>query len=125
MKRILIVPFAGSIIFFSASLFAQLQSRSLESIAPSEVFIANPSSTHTVNFRISGNRCSPPVDASLRPDHYGTYKCKNATAFDFSILTRMNDGSKVRRTATLLPTRRYEVFSDNNGIWAIRELSSH
>ena len=63
MKRILIVPFAGSIIFFSASLFAQLQSRSLESIAPSEVFIANPSSTHTVNFRISGNRCSPPVDA--------------------------------------------------------------
>ena len=104
--------------------YAQLGSTELPSIAPTEVQITNTSSTHTVNFRVSGNKCSPPVEVNLKPDHYGTYTCNGATAFSFSITTSMGNGTIVPRTASLQPTKRYEIYSDSAGVWDIREIHS-
>lgn len=96
----------------------------LPSIAPTEVYITNTSSSHVVNFTVSGNRCSPPVAVSLKPDHYGTYSCDGASSFSFSITTAMASGAKISRTANLGPTKRYEIYSESGGVWNIREITS-
>lgn len=121
------MPFITTIAIASSlasTLFAQSGSADFPSIAHTEVQITNTSPTNTVNFRVSGNNCAPPMDVSLNPDHYGTYTCDGATAFSFSIITSMSNGTSVPRTATLQPTKRYEIYSDSVGIWSIREASS-
>lgn len=103
---------------------AQEGSAEFPSLAAAEVLISNSSSNRTLYFRISGDACAPPLDAHLKPDHYGTFSCQGAKAFRFSIQTTMNNGSVVSRTATLQPTRRYELFAESSGVWAIREIQS-
>jgi hypothetical protein len=111
----------------TSSLFLSLQSYSgtteLPSIGATEVYITNTSSSTTVNFTVGGNKCSPPLSVSLRPDFYGTYTCNGASSFNFSIATRLAGGSTVTRSASLAPTRRYEIYSESSGIWNIREVT--
>jgi hypothetical protein len=96
----------------------------LPSIALSEVYITNTSSSSVVNFQVSGNSCDGALNASLKPDNYGTYKCEGASSFRFSITTAMLDGSRVNRTAMLAPSKRYEIYVDSQGAWNIREIYS-
>lgn len=124
MKKVLRIFSAAIASSMLSTSYAQSGSIELPSIAPTEVQITNTSSTNTVNFRVSGNKCSPPMDVSLEPDHYGTYTCDGATAFSFSIITSMGNGTNVPRNATLQPTKRYEIYSDSTGVWNIREISS-
>lgn len=125
MKKVPFILTAAIANCLSSTLYAQSGSAELPSIAPFEVQITNTSSTNTVYFRVSGNKCSPPLDVSLKPDYYGTYTCDRATEFSFSITTRMRNGTSVPRTATLQPTKRYEIYSDSAGVWSIREVHSH
>lgn len=124
MKKMAFVLTSAIASCLSSTPYAQSGSADFPSLVPTEVQITNTSSTNTVNFRVAGNNCSPPLDVSLQPDNYGTYTCDGATAFSFSITTSMGNGTSVPRTATLQPTKRYEIYSDSAGVWNIREVYS-
>ncbi len=115
---------AMAISITSSSVCAQAGSTDFPSLTPSEVQITNTSRQTVVNFAISGNNCTPHIVATLNPDYYGTYTCNGASAFTFSIETRMHDGSISKRSATLAPSNRYEIYADATGVWDIRQSSS-
>jgi hypothetical protein len=44
-----------------------------------------------------------------------------ATEFAFAIVTEMSDGTQATRTAVLAVQGRYEIYSDQLGVWEIRD----
>ena len=110
-----------SITFLPTHLHAE--SRDFPSLGSTQVYITNTSASTMLNFQRKGSSCTA-TNVSLNPDHYGTYRCDDATGFDFQITTRLADGSKVTRTSMLVPTKRYEVYSETSGVWNIREIAS-
>ena len=99
-----------------------IQKRKQEIIQASGVFVWNTNKQYELNFRITGDKCTP-LDTSLMPDHYNTFTCPGAESFSFSINTKMRDGQLISRAATLIPAKRYELFLERTGVWNIREAA--
>lgn len=100
-----------------------IKKKQQEIIQASGVFVWNTSKHYELNFRITGDKCTP-LDTSLMPDHYNTFNCPGAESFAFLISTKMPDGQLTTRAATLIPTKRYELFLERTGVWNIREAAT-
>ncbi len=93
------------------------------SLGTSEVYIWNSNSSNRVNFSITGDSCSPPLNESLAPYSYKTFTCPSANAFEIMVNTMQGDGSVVTKRYNLRPSARYLLLYDGRiSAWDVNEM---
>ncbi len=121
MTRLAIVV---ALLFVAAlPLAAQSGSSSQPSLSPSEVYLWN-STTVSLKFLIESDKCTNPLNASLNPDNSTTFTCDGANFFNITLNTQMPNGSVVTKKYSLAPTKRYQLFADNQGVFDVAELQA-
>jgi hypothetical protein len=90
----------------------------LESITSTEMVLTN-NSAQTIKYTVTNEFCKKPLNDELRPGRYASYTCPFGN-FIIIVATKLDTGEVTRRVQ-LRPTGHFEFYSDEAGVWSVRE----